>query len=738
MGQALVTLPDGRKARVTFDTQEQLDATVADLTKPKGAAASGPAAQPPAAGGPQTPPAAAPGAPGVAQPGGLGEKILAGANRVGEAVLGAPEAALKVGTGLVGSAAGGLAGIGQGVKNLVSGDPTNMSAADRVEQVSGALTYQPRTQGGKDAAAVVEAPFKLLAAGADWAGGKTAEVTGSPALGAAVNTAIQSAPGLLGLKVGKVAPGAAGASRGAAAAARAQAYAGNLGLDWSSLAPALKDTLTNIGKDAGNLEKLDPAAVKRQALLAGQKIPISTTRGKLTRDPVELRREAVASTTAEGQPIRDVDIAANRDLQANLEVLRGKVGGQRGGLHDPNAENPLPGPSMRAATKAPQDVGASVQGELRGKAAASKRNYDALYKAARETEPDVRAPVKPLNELLEKNPEIQHLGWVEGWLSKAARAKQKAAGSPEPVPFEDATLAELHDLRSDATEIARTGGKEGHYAAKVVQAIDRTMAEGSPTGAKAWKEANDAFRKHQREFKDQALIKQLTTNKAGDRALALEKTWNTIAKAPVEKIRQVKQSLLTQEGPKATRMQGRAAWRDLRGETVNRILEDARNVVATDETERSILTAAALRKSINSVGRERLTEIIGKRNTDQLYDLLRAAKITRTDPAHRVTESGTVPNALVLAEKLLKHIPGGKTLVGAKHALKDLGERGKAAETVRQAVKTPLQIAAEEAERRAQARTTEIRRRTTTLRAAGGALPGVGEGARREPPANEE
>lgn len=34
MGTAIVTLPDGRRARVTFDSQEQLDATVADLSKP--------------------------------------------------------------------------------------------------------------------------------------------------------------------------------------------------------------------------------------------------------------------------------------------------------------------------------------------------------------------------------------------------------------------------------------------------------------------------------------------------------------------------------------------------------------------------------------------------------------------------------------------------------------------------------------------------------------------------------
>jgi len=33
MGEALVTLPDGRKARVTFDSRAQLDAAISDLTK---------------------------------------------------------------------------------------------------------------------------------------------------------------------------------------------------------------------------------------------------------------------------------------------------------------------------------------------------------------------------------------------------------------------------------------------------------------------------------------------------------------------------------------------------------------------------------------------------------------------------------------------------------------------------------------------------------------------------------
>lgn len=60
----------------------------------------------------------------------------------------AVETGATLASGALGAAAGGLAGIGQGVANIAGvGDGT--SAADRVEQVQSALTYEPRTTGGQ-------------------------------------------------------------------------------------------------------------------------------------------------------------------------------------------------------------------------------------------------------------------------------------------------------------------------------------------------------------------------------------------------------------------------------------------------------------------------------------------------------------------------------------------------------------------------------------------------------------
>lgn len=63
--------------------------------------------------------------------------------------------------------------------------------------VGQALTYEPRTQGGRTALGAIAYPFEKVAEGADWAGERVSEVAG-PAAGAGVNAALQvAAPGAM-------------------------------------------------------------------------------------------------------------------------------------------------------------------------------------------------------------------------------------------------------------------------------------------------------------------------------------------------------------------------------------------------------------------------------------------------------------------------------------------------------------------------------------------------------------
>jgi len=387
-------------------------------------------------------------------------------------------------------------------------------------------------------------------------------------------------------------------------------------------------------------------------------------------------------------------------------------------------------------------VGESTQSAAQAKAKWSKKGYEALYKIAEETDPHSLAGTKPVTDLLLENPDIQHVGWVKGWFDKARSAKAAKTGvEAKDVDLSQVTLKELYDLRKLATKNMAKGSTTAHFAGQVRDAVDAAMKD-VPEGAKAWQRATDAFRKHQEEFKDQGAVRQLVSKKKGssDPALDYEKTHGKIATGPLAKVRQVKKTLLTGGTPQL-RAQGRAAWRDFRAETVNRILEDARNVTAADETERAVLTEAALRKSISRFPRENLDEILGKANTRELFQILRARRITTRSPVGgRTTQSGTVPNALVLAEKVLKHIPyGGKYLVGAKHAISDLGTRGEAAKTAEQAVVSPLEQAARDVER---ASAKRARRAAIDVLESGGQSPAgappqplpIGDAVRRPQP----
>lgn len=108
----------------------------------------------------------------------------------------------QMGSSALAAPVAGLAGLGTLAGNAMG--LTEREPADVVRSVQSALTYQPRTKAGEAASKVAAYPFEKLAQAADYVGGKTADVTGSPGLGAAVNTTIQAAPALLMRRGGKV------------------------------------------------------------------------------------------------------------------------------------------------------------------------------------------------------------------------------------------------------------------------------------------------------------------------------------------------------------------------------------------------------------------------------------------------------------------------------------------------------------------------------------------------------
>lgn len=110
-----------------------------------------------------------------------------------EPMLGVFDAGLSLASAAVAGPLSGIAGLAGAAIPGRSGQ-----GADWVNKVQNALTYEPRSARGRGITDAVSYPFVKLAELGDWAGGKTAEGSDSPAAGAGVNMALQGVPLLLG------------------------------------------------------------------------------------------------------------------------------------------------------------------------------------------------------------------------------------------------------------------------------------------------------------------------------------------------------------------------------------------------------------------------------------------------------------------------------------------------------------------------------------------------------------
>jgi hypothetical protein len=144
------------------------------------------------------------------------DSALSTLNNIGKGVLSAGplESAAHLGSGAIAGLGGGLGYLGGLAAS--NGDPGAAKASQ--EAIQSALTYQPKTTAGKALSAAADKALGLIPQGLNKQGEYIAGITGSPALGAAVNTGGNALMQVLGLRGAlRGAPGAAGAIEDAAA-----------------------------------------------------------------------------------------------------------------------------------------------------------------------------------------------------------------------------------------------------------------------------------------------------------------------------------------------------------------------------------------------------------------------------------------------------------------------------------------------------------------------------------------
>jgi len=614
-------------------------------------------------------------------------------------------------------------------------------AAKASEGVRESMIYQPQTTIGKGMTKAVGTVLGIpgeIGEAAESAVQNRLEGKGIPKTAMVAEVGARLAPEvaatLLGARVGgklraRAAPGEAAAEAARQASVKAapdvarQYLESKTGYKWDELPQGLKDKLTIVARDPESLKKLEPETIEREARAERLNMPIS--RGDAARNLGQQTREDLVKKVGDENPIRDMRSAQDTALHGAMDEVRKSTG---------------------AIAKTGEQIGESVQDEgIRGKKAASKSAYDAAFDKARATEPKASVSADPLYEALAKNPDIQELGFLEKWLKKAQieqkgegpgapvqlstdigkalKARAKGGKSEEVLERRPIPLTELQHLRETAAGIARSAhGSEKYFAGKLVKAIDKSFDK-IPAAAKAWKEARDLFKAHQKEFEEQGIIKALGDNKrnSSDRRVDVEKTVAKVLKSSKADIGALKKTLTT-GGTQATRGAGTRAWRNIQAGVLDALKKKA-------EGKRGIKGEKG-QAQFGSQFLDLFNELEANGKIDAIFDAPQAAKLreiakgvadVRTKADKGISGADTamnlkVENTLSKLEKTAKLPWGGKYIAGVAKVAKGIVKAGETEREFANAKTTPVTEAAETASKAAKKSDKKARRSRNTLR----------------------
>lgn len=534
--------------------------------------------------------------PGAEVPGTVAQPAEPG---VLDKIVGAGEAALSVGTGMVGAPLGMGAGfISQIIDEAKAGKFGTKEAADRIEQamMSGAqsLTYAPRTQSGQEQTqAVGEVMGQLL---------PIAPLAGT--MPSAAGAARAALPVAANITRAAVPPVVQAVQRGAAGVMERVAPAGE--------ASPTPGTMGSAGAAATDL------ALQRRATAASLPEPIKLTQGQATRSFEQQRfeRETAKDPTL-GAPIRERYAQQNEGILRNFDAFIDQTGAEA--------------PSLRA-------VGAVVDKALVDQAKADKARVRVAYKEA-EKAGEMQSPVtlegvvQHLNEAAPEAATAPLLTVARNLAIKLGIAAEDADGQlvPQPVTLKHSEL--YRQALNRATDYEPTNVRQSAIIKGLVDDATKDL------GGENYAYARKLRARYAQNYENRATVAKLLDTKRGtsDRQVAFEDVFDhTILRGSLDDVRNVRRVL--QRGAD----DGQQAWRELQGATLNWVKDQATKNVATDVRGNPIVSASGLDKAIRTLDHDgKLDFVFGKQGAQQMRDLNELSKVIYTAPPGSVNTSNT-------------------------------------------------------------------------------------------------
>lgn len=521
---------------------------------------------------------------------------------------GAGEAALSVGTGMtsgaVGYIGGALGGIAGSIANGEFGTEKGMrSAKESAEAGAARYTYAPTSEKGREYAQGI---------------GEAVESSGIGGLPIGPELAVMGrSAALTRSTIGE----AAAASSAKMAAQDAAQSAG---------AKSLRE-LFNSRRDAKMAGV--GAALTEDALLRSERaqslpVPINLTLGQKTRTFDQMRFEKeTAKLPTEGTRLRERFAEQNDKVFQNFDAFIDQTGAEA--------------PNLRT-------TGKLVDAALVKKYKAKKDEIREAYKVARESGDMAElVDVSPIRDYLAENSSAATNAPI---LNSVQSELERLTGGGRYISIND-----IEELRKMTGKLGKPNMANANaaFAPDVVGVIDSlTAGKGGP----AYQQARRMYENFSKEFKNAGVINGLLRTKPGtrDRAVAFEDVFNkTILAGSLDDVRAVRRTLQT--GGE----EGKQAWRELQGQTLNDIKQKAFGNSSRDELGNPIGSPAKLDQAIKNLDADgKLDFIFGKRGAERLRDVNDLAKDVYTAPPGTVNTSHTGSVLIGLMDTAISGVSG--------------------------------------------------------------------------------
>lgn len=554
-------------------------------------------------------------------------------------IIGGGEAALTVGTGMIGGAAGqalgGLHGIAESVVDGTFGTQQGaQNAVNRAGQFANALTYEPNTAAGQRAVGAV---------------GEFIEDTGLDTLPPVLGGGVGAATATLGRASVPVATTAAREVAQAAKPVVAQVVE-QAKRPVAAVTEAAKNAFnrdtTNTGPAPANMgaAQVDQATV-RQALAQDLPVTPELTKGQLSRDPAQLKFEVETAKDGEmGAPLRQRYEQQHQAVQQNFDAFIDQTGSQTGG----NA----------------RDVGLMVDGALQKQMQTDKNRVRVAYKKADGSEEastpvDVTRPVSVLEDgeisvidYLNSQPELPTTPIITAAKRTAvALGIAQKADDGSLVPG-NPTIKQLEKWRSEINGNVNQEAPNIRQATILKGFID---AHVEPYAGALYKAARAERKRFGDKWENHTIIKDLTGNKKGtdDRKVAYEKVVDrVIYSGSLDDLRQAKRTIMT-SGP-----EGKQSWGEIQAAVLQNIKDEATKGVTPDAQGNQMISPAALNAQIRKLD-DKLDFIFGKQGADKLRALNEVSKTIFTVPASAaINHSNTAATLSAAMDLVLSGMSG--------------------------------------------------------------------------------